>query len=287
MNNKSVPSESLISRILLVLFFIAAGSLIIVVFSPWRPLLHRRADYFGRLAMLLFFALLYIFVRRHARLQQYSQVVLGLLILALTFTLDWIFGRYYFDTLKYNDATPAEWAAVKVNEFIVVWAVILTATLCAGSGLGSILLQKGRLKLGLLVGAACFLAFLLSSIPVATALFQGKDLSVAKVLPWMPWVLIYCFANGANEELMFRGLFLPKLEPFIGKFLSNLLVALVFTIIHQGATYTSSQLMFLAVTFPLALLLGYLAQKTNALWASILLHAGMDIPVMLGIFSNL
>jgi membrane protease YdiL (CAAX protease family) len=41
------------------------------------------------------------------------------------------------------------------------------------------------------------------------------------------------------------------------------------------------------ILFPLALLLGYLAQKTDALWASILLHAGMDIPVFLGIFSNL
>lgn len=287
MLDNSQPRQTVLSRILLVLFFIAAGTLIILVFSPWRPLLDRRADYFGRLAMLAFFALLYLFVRRSARLAQYNQVVLGLLILALTFTLDWIFGRYFFDTLKFNDRTPAEQAAVKVNEFVVVWTVIIAATMCAGTGLGSILLQKGRLKLGLLIGAVCFLVFLLSGIPVATALFQGKDLTVARVLPWMPWVVIYCFANGANEELMFRGLFLPKLEPFIGKFPSNLLVALVFTLIHYGATYTSSNLMFLAVTFPLALLLGYLAQKTNALWASILLHAGMDIPVMLGIFSNL
>ena len=94
-------------------------------------------------------------------------------------------------------------------------------------------------------------------------------------------------AVAITEELMFRGLFLRKLEPFLGRFLSNLMIAVVFTLIHQGATYTSSQLMFLAVTFPLALLLGYLAQKTDALWASILLHAGMDIPIMLGIFSNL
>jgi membrane protease YdiL (CAAX protease family) len=42
-----------------------------------------------------------------------------------------------------------------------------------------------------------------------------------------------------------------------------------------------------AVTFPLALALGTIMQKTDSIWGSILLHAGLDIPVMLGISSNL
>jgi len=46
-------------------------------------------------------------------------------------------------------------------------------------------------------------------------------------------------------------------------------------------------LIFLAVLVPLALAWGYLMQKTDSIWASILFHAGMDIPIMLGIFSNL
>ena len=175
----------------------------------------------------------------------------------------------------------------KLNEFGVVSSVIILFTLCSRSGLGSIYLQKGKLRLGLLIGCACFLAFVLGGIPISTLLFNGKDLSLVRVLPWTPWLLIYVLANAAMEELMFRGLFLGKLEPFLGKFLSNFIVAVVFTLIHYGATYSSSQYIFLAITFPLALLLGYLAQKTNALWASILLHAGMDIPLMIGIFSNL
>ncbi len=28
-------------------------------------------------------------------------------------------------------------------------------------------------------------------------------------------------------------------------------------------------------------------QKTDSIWGSVLFHAGMDIPVMVGIFSNL
>ena len=37
----------------------------------------------------------------------------------------------------------------------------------------------------------------------------------------------------------------------------------------------------------LALAWGYVTQKTDSLWGAILFHAGMDIPIMLGIFSNL
>jgi len=61
----------------------------------------------------------------------------------------------------------------------------------------------------------------------------------------------------------------------------------VFTLIHLGVSYTPGQYVFLAVVFPLALLWGWITQKTNSLWGAILFHAGMDIPIILGIFSNL
>jgi membrane protease YdiL (CAAX protease family) len=93
-------------------------------------------------------------------------------------------------------------------------------------------------------------------------------------------------ANGAQEELLFRGLFLRKLEPFFGKFLSNCLIALVFTVLHKGSTYTSSEYIFLAILTPIALVWGYVMQKTDSVWGSILFHAGMDIPIFLGIFAN-
>ena len=89
------------------------------------------------------------------------------------------------------------------------------------------------------------------------------------------------------EELLFRGLFLRKLEPFFGRILSNLMIALVFTMIHGAVSYSADQYLFLVILFPLALAWGYVMQKTDGVWSSILFHAGMDIPIMLGIFSNL
>jgi membrane protease YdiL (CAAX protease family) len=43
----------------------------------------------------------------------------------------------------------------------------------------------------------------------------------------------------------------------------------------------------MGILIGLALLFGTVIQKTKSLWPAILFHAGMDISVMLGIFSNL
>jgi len=274
-------------KLILILFFALAGTLIIVVFSPCDPLLKLKADYLGRLAAIAFFALLYLLTRKTPVLEKYHKVVFGLLVLVTAVTLDWVFSNHVIKQLGLLANSPAQIAFVKLNEFVVVATVIIAFTLASGKHLDEIYLHKGRLRLGLIIGVVCFLLFVAVGIPLATSGFQGRDLSVARVTPWIPWVLIFVFANSALEELMFRGLFLRKLEPFLGKFTANLTIALVFTLIHYGVTYTADQFTFLLILFPLALLLGYLAQKTDALWASILLHAGMDIPVILGIFSNL
>jgi membrane protease YdiL (CAAX protease family) len=95
-------------------------------------------------------------------------------------------------------------------------------------------------------------------------LFKAQGLSLARILPWIPWILIYVLANAAFEELMFRGLFLRKLQPFFGKFMSNFLIAFVFTGLHLGVAYTADQRIFIAVLFPLALARGYIMQKTDS-----------------------
>jgi uncharacterized protein len=110
---------------------------------------------------------------------------------------------------------------------------------------------------------------------------------LARILQWIPWILIFIAGNALNEELLFRGLFLRKIEPFIGKFHSNIVLAIPFVLHHTGVTYTNNALMFLAYLLPLALIWGWLIQKTDSLWASVLFHAGTDIPIALVIFSQL
>jgi len=273
-------------RIVLALLFIAIGSLIMVVFSPWRPLLGRVADYLGRISLTALLLALMLLAHRSQRFEKYRPVLLGLFIMSVAVSLDWIFGIYLIDYLGVTDETPAGWALSKLNECIVIVCVIILFTKMSRSTLGSIYIQKGNLKVGIIIGLSTFFLAAAGSIPMAS-LFNARDLSLARILPWTPWLLIYVLANATMEELLFRGLFLRKLEPFFGKILSNLMIALVFTVIHGTVNYSADQYLFLAILFPLALVWGYVMQQTDGVWGSILFHAGMDIPIMLGIFSNL
>ena len=274
-------------RILLALLFSAIGLMIVVVFSPWRPLLSRVTDYLGRIGLIVLLLIAVVLVRRNKRWENHAQILYGLLIMAFAVSLDWIFGIYLINYLGINDNTPAGWALLKLNECAVVAGVIILCTRIFGGSLGSIYIQKGKLKLGLIIGAIAFVIAAAGSFPMATLMFNPRDLTLARVIPWIPWLLIYILANATLEELLFRGLFLRKLQPFYGRFISNLLIAVVFTLLHRGVAYTPNEYIFLAILFPLALAWGYITQKTDSIWGSILFHAGMDIPIMLGIFSNL
>jgi hypothetical protein len=244
-------------------------------------------DYLGRVGVSALLLLVAVCLRRSKRLEKYWQIFFALFILLVALTVSLVFGSFLFDSLGAKDSVPVGWALPKLNETILIVLVVILFTRLSGGSLGSIYIQKGNLKLGLIIGIATFVLAAAGSIPMANLLFAGNNLTLARVVPWIPWILITVLSNGTLEEVLFRGLFLRKLEPFVGKFFSNFLIAIVFTVLHQGSSYTSDQYIFLAVTFPLALAWGYLMQKTDSVWASILFHAGMDIPIFLGIFSNL
>lgn len=280
-----ISRKEWIERLLLAIFFIVVGSIIMIVFSPWHPLLGRGPDYLGRIGLIIFLSVTVWVVQRSSHYKKYGQVIYGLLVLAVAVSLDWIIGKYLIHQVGVHDNTPEGWALQKLNEGLVVISVVILLTKLSGSRLGSIYIQKGRLKQGLIIGLTTFILAAVGSIPMAT-LFKAQDLTLDRIIPWIPWILIFVLVNGAIEEIMFRGLFLRKMEPFYGKFLPNLMVAFVFTVIHGAATYTADQVMFLAILFPLALAWGYVMQKTEAVWGSILFHAGMDIPIILGIFSS-
>lgn len=275
-------------RVVLALLFVAIGSFIMLVFNPWGkgPILNRVDDYLAKIGVSIFLLVVALLARNSKRFEKYWQLLFAFFILTVAVSLEFIFGQYLIKHLGVTDTTPGGWALPKLNECFVVVSVIIIFNFLSGGDLGSIYIQKGNLKLGLIIGLAGFFVFAASAIPMAS-LFKAQDLSLARIIPWIPWILIYVLANSTMEELMFRGLFLRKLQPFFGKFVSNFLIAFVFAGIHLTGSLTGDERIFVAFLFPLALVLGYIMQKTDSVWGSILFHAGMDIPVMFGIFSNL
>jgi membrane protease YdiL (CAAX protease family) len=287
MKNDLLPAGERWERIVLAGLFITVGALIYLVFSPLRPLLEPVPDYLGRLALIGLLLVGVWWVRRNPRFEKYQPIWLGLLIMAVAVSVDRVFSIYLLVYLGVSDTTAAGWAIPKLNECAIVFCVVILLTRLSGGSLGSIYLQRGNLRLGLTLGLITFGLAAAGSTLMANFLFKGRDLTLERISLWLPWLLIFVLANAAQEELLFRGLFLRKLEPFFGRVFSNLMIVFVFTALHKGADYMSSEGIFLAALIPLALAWGYLTQKTEGLWGAILFHAGMDLPILLGIFSNL
>jgi CAAX prenyl protease-like protein len=95
-----------------------------------------------------------------------------------------------------------------------------------------------------------------------------------------PWILLFVVSNAFMEELLFRGLFLGRYEPLIGKWLAVLSTALAFTLAHMQVTYAPKLWGFLRVTLGFSIAWGWLMQKTASLWGSVLFHAGADLLIV-------
>jgi membrane protease YdiL (CAAX protease family) len=161
--------------------------------------------------------------------------------------------------------------------------VVLILMAIIGADWRSLYLRKGNLRLGLGVGIPGFLVLAaIAFIPLASQPSMAK-----KLIELLPWILLFVLSNGFSEELLFRGLFLKRYEPFLGKGLSNLLVAVVFTLLHFPVTYVPDLALFLLGTFLLALLWGALMQKTEGIWGSALFHAGADCIIIFGVFASM
>ena len=164
---------------------------------------------------------------------------------------------------------------------LIVIGILAVARLC-GEDLASLYIRKGRLKLGLSMGlitaTACLVLTLLQ--PAVRALGTARLMSLA------PWILIFVVSNAFMEELLFRGLFLGRYEPLMGKRMAILSTALAFTLAHMQVSYAPNLWGFLLITLGLSIAWGWLMQKTESLWGSALFHAGADLLIILPVFSS-
>jgi membrane protease YdiL (CAAX protease family) len=195
----------------------------------------------------------------------------------------WRLSDYGLNIFSLTTRTPAGIAVAKLSEAIIVVFFIVVLAVAARSDLASIYLQRGNLKRGLTIGLVAFAA--LSVVGVVQAL--GHRVGVGRLFSWVPWILIFVLATGFMEELLFRGIFLKRLEPVIGAWPANGLTALVFALAHAKVTYAPNVLVFMGITFVLGLVWGYIMQKTDSLIGSWLFHAGADVLIIIGIFVSL
>jgi len=236
-----------------------------------------------KISIPLIFLTLTIFLYRHERLNKYWQAFYAFFVGSVAFFIAWLFFFFF----SFQTTTIEGIAYTKLLEATLIVIPIILLIKISGGDMDSILIKKGNLKLGLLVGLVSLIGFSMLSIYVAEILFYGTNLTWERVFSWMPWILIFVLANGLLEEILYRGLFLKRYESSLGLNASNILTAMIYSLIHFGVVYTSENLMFLVVTFFLGLLYGFMIRKTDSLLSSILFHAGTDIFIIIGVFSTL
>jgi membrane protease YdiL (CAAX protease family) len=217
-----------------------------------------------------------IIIHRSKAREHWRKLTVGLLAASTGFLVSWFLSDPILEALGVGTDSPSGIALTKFLESTLIVAPILVVAKIGGLTRSDLFLQWGKRKVWLIIGIASFLTCALLFI------VQGGD----QALAWAPWALVFVLSNGFMEELHFRGLLLRPFESLIGRNGANLCIALFFTLAHVGVTYTPEIAPFLAVLIVLALVWGYVIQKTDALWGSVLFHAGADLLIVVGIFQT-
>jgi membrane protease YdiL (CAAX protease family) len=278
------PSDRKSRTLLFVLFliFLAFGWVAIGPIQWGNIPLPDVAKLIYKIIVPLAFLLVTILLYKTERLHEYWQVFFAFFVGSFAFFIAWAFSFL----LMFQTTTVEGFALTKLVESIFLVIPIIVLVKISRNNLGSVYLKKGNLKLGLIIGFTSFFVFMIISFAIAELLFFGINLTVEKVISWIPWILIFIFANAAMEELLYRGLFLGKYELHLEFKWTNLLQATIFALMHFGVTYTSDQFIFLAIDFILGLVWGYMVHKTKSIIGSTLFHAGANFILIIGIFST-
>jgi membrane protease YdiL (CAAX protease family) len=276
-----------ILRVGLFFLFVIIGLLAFLVFSHFRPVFRGNVEIPARIAFIVCLLVFSLLLRRSKGLNKYWLILFAFFNAAVAQALDYYFSGWSLNLAGLDVSTPVGIAVDKMESTFLIVVPIIVLTRLSGNSMGSIYLQKGNLKWGLIIGLAVFAVVAAVSIPWARWQYHVGDLSLHRVGPWIPWIAVFVLANSFNEELLFRGLCLRKLEPLLGAFPANLCMAIPFVALHYGVDYSQNLLLLMSLLLPLGLALGYVMQKTNSIIASWLIHASFDIAVVLALFSNL
>lgn len=135
-------------------------------------------------------------------------------------------------------------------------------------------------KRGISVGCLISITYVIIKLAVACL---SKNLNVNFNIGLMWW--IGGITVGFIEEIPLRGFLLTKLEGKIGFILSNIIVTIIFVMMHfpkwiTMGTYIMPASIKIAIV---SLLFGYLVKRYDSLWVTIICHSVFDICFFIGL----
>lgn len=267
---------------LFLLFFILESLVFaIITLSPYLSQTTLLGFHTGLTITLLIIAL---FLRRSEKGKIYWPVFYVFFVAGVAVLTSYLFSDDLLKLLRQTVSTPQGIATAKFSESILRVLPVLVLMPVMGFDWRSMYLAKGKIRVWLPIAIAAIIVF------PAFAYFSISTSQVGvleKLLPLWPWILLFVLSNGFMEELLYRGLFLKKYEPILGKGLSNILTAIVFALIHTQVTYAAQMIQFLVIVLVLSLVWGILIQKSESLWGAILFHAAGDCLIIFDAFASL
>jgi membrane protease YdiL (CAAX protease family) len=282
MSDHELHRTSTTARILIALILAVCGLAIFVLGCPFVRVFPTNKNPYFIAALTVFFLLLTLALTRSDRLQRYWPACYALF--AASFAT-WFLLVGGLDLQKLASGSAQQLALDKISQFIKVVVPLLLLTWVAGQSWGSVFLKMGRLKTGLIAGGVSFVIFAILGVLVGA----GSGVNLQAMVYDLPWILIFVFANAFMEELWFRGIFLKRFEPLIGRWPSMVVTAIPFGVSHIMATYVSPSqtLVFGCVVFMLGILEAYFMYKTDSLIGPVLLHAGYDLLIIVPVLATM
>jgi membrane protease YdiL (CAAX protease family) len=283
MNSVGISQPGWLKKSSVFLLFFIVESLVfaIITLSPFLPQTVLLGFHAGLTAVLLIIAL---FFRRSEKGKSYWPVFYAFFVAGAAVLTSGLFSGDLLGLFKQTVTTPQGIALAKFSESILRVIPILILMPVMGFDLRSMYLAAGKVRFWLPIAIAALVVFpALAYFPLS-----GSQPGVLeKLLPLWPWILLFVLSNGFMEELLYRGVFLKRFEPFLGKGLSIILTAIVFAIMHTQVTYAAQMIQFLVIVLVLSLIWGLLIQKTDSLWGAVLFHAAGDCLIIFAAFASL
>jgi membrane protease YdiL (CAAX protease family) len=283
MNSVSISQSSWLKKGSVFLLFFIVESLVfaIITLSPYLPQTALLGFHAGLTVVLLIIAL---FLRRSGKGKPFWPVFYAFFVAGAAVLTSGLFSGDLLRLFKETAATPQGIALAKFSESILRVIPILVLMPAMGFDWRSMYLAAGKVRFWLPIAIAAMVVFpALAYFPLSSSQPGVLD----KLLPLWPWILLFVLSNGFMEELLYRGVFLKRYEPFLGKGLSIFLTAIVFALMHTQVTYAAQMIQFLVIVLVLSLIWGILIQKTDSLWGAVLFHAAGDCLIIFGAYASM
>jgi membrane protease YdiL (CAAX protease family) len=272
----------MLQKIVIAVLLFLSGCAVFVFGSPYYRVFPTNWNQIYYIGLAVFFLILTIILSRVPSLSRFSPASYSFLIASIALVV----LKAGFFNLPIKAGNPLQEIAIdKLSQFLHVVPVILLMTLLARQELGSIFLQAGRLKQGLLFGMISFVGFAAFSYLIN----RSNSEFLRLLIKGLPWLLLFVFANSIMEELWFRGIFLNKFVPLVGRTGAIILTALLFGLSHINASYDfpGGGGVFGMVVFSLGAVGAHAMLKDDSLIGPVLFHAGYDLVIILPIINSL